>query len=133
MKLSFRLKQPIDTVFAHLTDMQQFVLVHPVIYQIDELGENSYLVHERLKLGFIPFSFTYPVTIEKNFLAKKIMMRARVFKLTSIEMKFSLTIEEGFTIVAEEIQFESPFPVKLMMEKIFKTQHEKLFKNLEGK
>ena len=48
MKLSFRIKKSIDLTFDYLTDMQKFVLVHPVIYQIDNIGNESYLVYEKL-------------------------------------------------------------------------------------
>lgn len=113
--------------------MQKFVSVHPVISQIDNTGNESYLVHEKLKFGFIPFSFTYPVTIEKSIVDKKVIIRAIVFKMTKIEMKFDLKSENDFTIIDEEINFKSLLPVKCIMESIFKTQHKQLFKNIELK
>ena len=133
MKLSFRIKKNIDLTFDYLTDMQKFVSVHPVIFQIDSTGNESYLVHETLKFGFIPFSFTYPVTIEKNIVDKKVTIRATVFKVTRIEMKFNLKASDDFTIIDEEINFKSPLPIKFIMKGIFKTQHNLLFKNIEGK
>lgn len=133
MKLSFRIKKSIDLTFDYLTDMQKFVLVHPVIYQIDNIGNESYLVYEKLKFGFIPFSFTYPVTIEKSISDKTIVIRATVFKLTKIEMKFVLKADNGFTIIDEDINFKSPLPVKFIMQSIFKKQHNQLFKNIELK
>ena len=113
--------------------MQKFVSVHPVIFQIDSTGNNSYLVHEALKFGFIPFSFTYPVTIEKHEMDKIVIIRATVMKLTKIEMKFVLKIEKDFTVVKENIQFKSLLPVKLIMQSIFRKQHSQLFKNIEMK
>jgi carbon monoxide dehydrogenase subunit G len=133
MNLSFRIKKNIDFTFDYLTDMQKFVSVHPVISKMDNIGQESYLVHETLKFGLIPFSFTYPVTIEKNILDKKIVIRATVFKLTKIEMKFVLKTDNDFTIIDEEIMFKSPLPVKFIMESIFKKQHNQLFKNIEMK
>ncbi|WP_170878477.1 SRPBCC domain-containing protein [Daejeonella lutea] len=131
MRLSFRLKKDIDFVFDHLTDMQKFVSVHPVISRIDRTGDESYLVHETLKFGLIPFSFTYPVTVEKNESDKRVVIRATVFKLTKIEMKFVLTADDDSTVIDEEIKFKSPLPVKFFMERIFRKQHGQLFENIE--
>lgn len=133
MNISFRIKKNTDLVFNYLTDMQKFVSVHAVIFQIDNTGNENYLVHETLKLGFIPFSFTYPVIIEKNSIDKRVIIRATVFKLTKIEMKFVLKPDNDFTIIDEEINFKSPLPVKFIMENIFKKQHTQLFKNIELK
>jgi carbon monoxide dehydrogenase subunit G len=133
MKLSFRIKKNLDLIFDCLTDMQKFVLVHPVITQIDHIGKEHYLVHETLNLGFIPFSFTYPVTIEKNISDKTVVIRATVFKLTKIEMKFILKADLEYTMIEEEINFNSILPVKFFMQSIFKKQHYQLFKNIELK
>lgn len=133
MKLSFRLNKDLNHIFEYLTDMQKFVSVHPVIFQIDSLGNDHYLVHETLKFGFVPFSFTYPVTIEKSITDKIVIIRATVFKLTKIEMKFILKADKDYTIIDEEIQFKSPLPVKFIMKSIFKKQHTQLFKNIEMK
>ena len=123
MKLSFRIHKKSDLIFDYLTDMQKFVSVHPVISKIDNTSEKDYLVYEKLKFGFIPFSFTYPVTIEKNAIDKTVIIRATVFKLTKIEMKFVLKADNNYTIIDEEIKFKSSLPVKFIMESIFKKQH----------
>lgn len=133
MKLSFRIYKKSDLIFDYLTDMQKFVSVHPVISKMDNTGQESYLVHETLKFGFIPFSFTYPATIEKNISDKKIVFRATVFKLTKVEMKFVLKTDNDFTLIDEEINIKSPLPVKFIMQSIFKKQHNQLFKNIELK
>lgn len=133
MKLSFRIHKNAEFVFAYLTDMQKFASVHPVISKIENLADEHYLVHETLKFGFVPFSFTYPATIEKNSLKKTITIRATVFKLTKIEMKFVLKTNNDYTIIEEEIYFKSLLPIKLIMQSIFKKQHTELFKNIEIK
>jgi hypothetical protein len=48
-------------------------------------------------------------------------------------MKFVLKVDNGRTIIDEEIQFKSPLPVKFIMESIFRKQHDQLFKNIEMK
>jgi carbon monoxide dehydrogenase subunit G len=131
MEISFRLKKTTDFIFDYLTDMQKYVSVHPVISQIDNLGNESYLVHETLKLGIIPFSFTYPVTIQKNHITKRIIIRATVMKLTKIEMTFVLKSEKDYTLVEESIIFKSSLPIKSLMQNIFRKQHTQLFKNIE--
>jgi carbon monoxide dehydrogenase subunit G len=133
MKLSFRIKKNIDLVFDYLTDMQKFASVHPIITKIDRTTNENYIVHETIKLGFIPFSFTYPVIIEKNSIEKNVVIKATVFKLTSIEMKFVLSADSDYTLITEEIYFKSFLPVSNFMQRIFKKQHEQLFKNIELK
>jgi carbon monoxide dehydrogenase subunit G len=133
MKISFKIHKHIDFVFDYLTDMQRFILVHPVIYKIENTSEKNYLVHETLHFGFVPFSFTYPVKIEYSKPGKTVVIRAIVFKLTKIEMKFVLKEDNGHTIIQEEIQIKSPLPVKFIMESIFRKQHNQLFKNIEIK
>ncbi|MBK7882465.1 MAG: hypothetical protein IPJ81_00470 [Chitinophagaceae bacterium] len=111
--------------------MKKFVSVHPVITKIDTLGNNNYLVHETLKIGFIPFSFTYPVTIESNDFDKSVIIRATVMKFTKIEMIFKLSSYNGLTKIDETINFNTFLPVKPIMQKIFRKQHQQLFKNIE--
>jgi len=132
MKLSFKILKNIDLVYEYLTDMKKFVSVHPVISQINNISDESYIVHETLKFGPIPFSFSYPVTIEKDAAKKKIIIRAKVYKMTKIEMQFVLKSENNYTIIEEEIEFKSLLPIESLMQRIFKEQHMQLFKNIEA-
>lgn len=131
MELSFRVKKTSEFVFEYLTDMQKFVSVHPVIFQMDKTGMDSYLVHETLKFGLVPFSFTYPVVIEKSSIDKVVTIRATVFKLTKIVMKFVLRADNDYNDIEENIQFKSPLPVEFIMKRVFRKQHIQLFKNIE--
>jgi len=133
MKLTFRLKKSPEFVFEHLTDMQKFVSVHPIISQIEPKGSEQYLVHETLRFLRLPFSFTYPVTLEVNSPERIVTMRANVMKLVKIEMKFVLKPENDFTFIEENINFRSALPVKFILQSIFKKQHRQLFKNIEQK
>jgi carbon monoxide dehydrogenase subunit G len=131
MKLTFRIKQSPDIVFDYLSDMQKFVKVHPIITQIEPTGENTYLVHETLTFAFIPFSFTYPSTVLKDRERRTVMISAVVFKMTKIEITFTLREDGTFTMVEEDIIFKSPLPLKPFMKKIFEKQHRLLFRNIE--
>ena len=133
MNLHFKIKKTADFIFDYLTDMQKFASVHPVIFQIDKTDNDSYLVYEKLNFCFIPFSFTYPVIIEKNDIDKVVIIYATVMKWTKIVMKFVLITENDKTIIEENIKFKSPLPVKFIMQSIFRKQHGLLFKNIEMK
>jgi carbon monoxide dehydrogenase subunit G len=130
LNLAFKVKKPLDTVFEYLTDMDKFVSIHPVIDKIEPLSKNIFLVHETLKLGFIPVSFRYQFFLNMNLLEKTVEMNATVMKFTKIKMAFVLKSEGHSTQVAETILFKSTFPIKWFMSKIFKKQHAKLFANM---
>ena len=131
MQLNFKIKQSFNIVFEYLTDMQKFASVHPVIYKIENTGHKTFLVYERFKSDLVRYSFTYPVTVDKDLLDAVIIMRATVFKLIKIEMKFSLSTDGCYTIIEEDIQFKSFLPVAFIMRSVFKKQHIQLFKNIE--
>lgn len=131
MELSFRIKKPADFIFDYLTDMQKFVSVHPLITQIDLIGNDRYLIHETLKIGLVPFSFTYPVTVTNNQRTGLVVIQATIMKLTKVEMTFKLNQDGDSTLVEESIIFKSPLPIKSIMENMFKKQHIQLFKNIE--
>jgi carbon monoxide dehydrogenase subunit G len=132
MKLSYKIKKSSDLVFNYLTDMQKLVSVHPVITRIEPTGNETYLVYETLKWGFIPISFNYPVTIDSWPQDNLVIMRATVLKMVKIEMTFMLKMENSFTIIEENVKFRSPLPIKSVMKSIFKKQHKQLFHNIES-
>jgi hypothetical protein len=131
MTLFHKIQKPADFIFDYLTDMQKYTSVHPVITRIDKTAPDTYLVYETLKVGFIPFRFTYPAIVESSPAEKLVVMRATVMKITRIEMRFLLKSESDFTVIEENIVFNSPLPVKSMMQNIFRKQHQQLFKNIE--
>jgi carbon monoxide dehydrogenase subunit G len=120
-----------DHVFEYLSDMQKFVSVHPIIYRIDDLGKGHYKVFEKLKVLFIPFRFTYPVTIEKNIPERRVTIRAQVKKIIRIQMELSLVETAGKTRISETVTFRSALPVHFIMNRIFRQQHKQLFLNIE--
>jgi len=131
MQLTFAVNKSPDFIFNYLTDMDKFASIHPVINKIDPLGNNNFLVHETLKLGFIPYSFTYPVTIESDEIEKKVVFKAIVQKLTHIEMHFTIRDSGHSSMVEEVISIRTFLPLKGFIRKVFKEQHEQLFRNIE--
>jgi carbon monoxide dehydrogenase subunit G len=132
MLQTYKIKKSAEFIFEYLTDMQKFASAHPVISKIDSRGQNKFLVYETLKLGFIPFSFTYPVSIESNKEEKRIIMHATVMKINKIEMIYDIKEDNGISVVNEQINFKSILPIKFIMERIFKKQHEQFFENIRN-
>jgi carbon monoxide dehydrogenase subunit G len=130
LELSYQISQPLTLVYEYLTNMQKFVTVHPIIFKIEPLENNKYLVYERLKLGFIPFSFTYVANVEGDKEKGLIIIKAIVFKVTKIEMRFQLSSKNNQTLVSETVNFKSPLPVETIMKSVFKKQHQLLFQNI---
>ncbi|HEY3385387.1 MAG TPA: SRPBCC family protein [Saprospiraceae bacterium] len=131
MKLTFAVNKSPEFIFDYLTDMDKFVSVHPLISKIENLGDNHFRVHETLKFWFIPYSFTYPVTIQKNVEEKKIVMKAVIQKMTHIEMHFTIRDSGHSSSVEEDISIKTFLPVKGFIRKIFKKQHELMFRNID--
>ncbi|KOY87128.1 hypothetical protein AD998_14110 [bacterium 336/3] len=139
MILYYKLNKSIALIYTYLTDMQKFASVHPIISKIEKTNENTYLVYETLRVGFIPFSFTYPVHIQADESTRCVTMKAKVFGMVEIEMMFRLfeTLgqspqDESMTKIEETIKFKSLFPIASFVKSIFKTQHKKLFQNIEA-
>lgn len=132
MILTFKTKKSADVVFSYLTDMQKFVSVHPIIYRIDTLRDNTYLVYETLTFAFVLYSFTYTVTLDSDSKTKTVVMNATVMKINKIKMVFTIVSDADSSIINEEIIFKTPLPVKSLMGVIFKKQHEQLFENIEA-
>jgi carbon monoxide dehydrogenase subunit G len=131
LHLQFKLNKPIEKVFDSLSNAENFLQVHPIIYAMKPLPNGSYLVHEKLKIAYINIDFTYPCTIESNRNDKTITMKAVVKKMVHIQIDFKLSFENNQTVVNEFITFKSLLPVAFVMRKVFKTQHQKLFQNIE--
>ncbi len=132
MHLQYKLNKPLNDVFMCLSNADNFVKVHPIIYAIKPLPNGDYLVHEKLKIAFLNIDFTYPCTIESNKNDKTIAMKAVVKKMVHIKIEFKLSTQNDKTVVNEFISFKSFMPVAFVMGKIFKTQHQKLFQNIQN-
>ena len=112
--------------------MLKFVSIHPVIRKMDRLNEHDYLVHETVNVGPIPISFTYPATVVGSHDRQSVTMRATVLKIARIEMNFLIREIPTETLVEEEVVFACALPVEFIMQRIFRSQHTKLFDNLRN-
>ena len=131
MELEFSINLPAQVVYEYLTDMQRFASVHPIIQKIVPQPDGSYKVYERMKIGFVPYSFTYKATVASNPDAMQVVINATVMGLTHIQMTFNITASGAQTIVRESITFRSPLPIKSILQKVFREQHAILFQNME--
>ncbi len=132
MKLNFKLKSSSQKVFSILSDAKQFEKFHPVIFKIDDLGNDNYLIHETLKFLFIPITFIYPAKILSNKEKGMVQMTAVVMKLVKVELNFLIKEFTTYTEVVEDIKINSWLPAHPIMMMIFKKQHGKLFLNIDA-
>ena len=130
MILHFSVKKPIAFVFEHLSNMDKFTEIHPVIYKVEALGQNNYLIFEKLTFAFIPYAFTYPAQVRSNYENYSVTMRAHVMKLVSINIVFELKTEGDTTLVKETVEFRSFLPLQPLLKLIFKKQHSEFFSRL---
>ena len=130
MILHFSVNKPIAFVFEQLSNMDKFIEIHPVIYKIDPLGQNNYLIFEKLKFAFVPYAFTYPASLSSDIENKRVTMKALVMKLVSINILFEMKTEGDATLVKETVEFRSFLPLQPLLKLIFKKQHAELFSRL---
>ena len=83
----FKVKKDIIIIKQQLTNVENFVNVHPLVYKMKDLGGNKYMVCERIKMGTIPFRFTYKAFIPYNKDSVKIV--ATIMGMTTISMFFT--------------------------------------------
>ena len=130
MTLHYLVSQPLTVVFEHLTQIDKFVDVHPVIFKAETTGVGTYKMYEKLKFGFIPVMFLYPASIAFDKERSIVTMKAVVMKIVHVEIHFKLTEKDGQIEVIEDIQFRTFLPIKFILRSIFKTQHGLLFRNI---
>jgi carbon monoxide dehydrogenase subunit G len=133
MKLSFSLTASPDHVFRYLSEPALFTTVHPVIQKMEPLGDHMFKVFERIKLGFIPYSFHYVAQITDNMEKKTIRMEATIRKSSRIIFDFSIRPGQNGTIVEEDIQVEGMGWLKSLLEQFIRHQHNILFSNIDQK
>jgi len=128
--LFFTCNKPVDQVIAVLGDMQRFAQVHPIIQRIEPMGDQGYLVHETVRFGPIPYSFTYPVVVHMDRAAGRVRVEATIQRMTHMTMEFNVEADGGGSKITETVEIHSPLPIKSYLLKLLRTQHTQLFKNI---
>lgn len=132
MYLHFQINKSPDLIFDYLTDMQKFVTVHPIIFRIDKLNSDEYMIHEKLKMLGIPMVFKYKATVNGNPEKGEVNIAAKVMGMINIRMQFIIKSINNHTEVYETVVFKTLLPVKWKLGQIFREQHGQLFKNLQS-
>ncbi len=127
-EFTFIIGKDIQTVKQYLIDAEKFVSVHPLIYKMEDLGQNKFRVFEKVKVGFIPYHFTYTATITNN--NDSIQMYASIMGVTKLSMYFTFQRVGDETIIKEKLTVRSLLPIKNFMLKLIGEQHQELFKNI---
>ena len=131
MKLSFSLRSNPEMVFRFLSEADLFVTVHPVIYNMELIGPNTYRVYEQTQFGFLKYAFTYEAEVIPDTIQKTVQINAVVKKHTTIGMFFHIRPGNHGTIVEERVDIRSPLPIRGFMEKFIRKQHNIMFENIE--
>ena len=128
-ELIIKVKKDIFTIRQQLTDVEKFVIVHPLIYKMTDLGGNKYKVYEKIKIGIIPLRFTYKafITHDKDY----VKIVATVMGMTSISMFFTFQEEDKVTVIHEKLIIKYPLPIKNYMNRLIEKQHKTMFNNIE--
>lgn len=130
LQLSHTLSAPPAAVYACLTDMDQFVATHPLIYRVAQLGGQRYRMFERMP-GMRWLRFSYPAEIVGDPQRRVVQMQAKVFGLMTIAMVFSVKPAGRGCIVEEAVDIRTRLPVQKLATKVFRAQHLQWFQNID--
>jgi carbon monoxide dehydrogenase subunit G len=132
MILTFRVARSPEVVLDYLTDPELFARVHPVVHRMEPLSEGRFRVHETIRMGPIPYSFTYEATVAPDPGALRVVMEFNVRKAVHVTLDFRLRGEGNGTVVEEEVTLRSRLPLGPLMRSLFREQHGILFSNIEA-
>ena len=133
MILHYSSNKAIHELFQYLSDMQKFTDVHPVIYKAELIGENEYLIYEKLKFLMIPFKFTYKAILKNVELDKTVSMYSEVQKGVHLNLRFDFKTLNQKTEITETVEIKANPITKLILGNTIKRAHRKLFENIEKK
>lgn len=135
MTFSFEVNiaQPAEIVYDTLADMDQFVQHHPLIYAARAVSPGYYKIYERVMIGFIPYRFTYFAQIIADPAAQQITMKADLYRLLKLEIIFSLSSQESYTRVREDIIINGPVFMARYLKKVLTAAHLDMFEKIGNK
>ncbi len=129
--MTFHVGKSPDDVFNYISQPDLFVSIHPVIYKIQELEMGSWKIFEKLHFGGIPFSFSYPASMQCDSVTREITMKAVVMNVVAINLLFQIQKEVDATKVFEAVTISSLLPVHPFVKSVFLKQHQVLFNKLK--
>jgi len=128
--LNYHLPHNSELVFDCLSNMKTFASLHPVIWNMDLIRDDLYLVYEKIPVGSFSYSFKYKARVKANPESRTIQINALVHYVNHIDLFFTLLESDGGVFIREEIVVRSPFPIRNIVYKVFKKQHDLLFRNI---
>lgn len=131
--LRYNMSGPANIIYDELSDMLNFVSVHPVVYKIDSAGENEYIFYEKINVLFIPFRFNYKVRLDALEKSKTITMSSVVRKGVLLKLEFVLVPHGSTTEITEKVSIQANVFIRLIFENVLTRVHKKLFLNIENK
>jgi len=130
MKIDFLVKGKLSDIFPYFSDLQQYKAVHPVVYQVDECSEKTFLFYEKLNLLVYTYHFTYTVLLDEVDYLKKVVMYSEVKKGVNLHLTFSFVEQGDYVLIKEEVDLKSSLLVKCLFLPFFKRIHMKMFKEI---
>jgi len=130
-ELRFLCNKAPASVLAVLADMQRFAAVHPIIQRIVPLGGARYRVHETIRFGPIPYSFTYPVELTVDHALPRVRILATIQGMTTMDMEFMVAPKGSGSQITETVEIRSPLPIKGYLLRLLREQHAQLFRNID--
>lgn len=131
VEATFRVTRRKSEVKLYLTDPSKFVSVHPLIYRMDRLPDNTFRVFEKTYFARIPYKFTYKAKIAEN--GDQVLIDANVMGMTKISMVFEFQDGgQGATLVKEFLSVKSFLPIAGFLGRFILEQHREMFDTIEN-
>jgi carbon monoxide dehydrogenase subunit G len=131
MQLEFFLDQSPDVILRCLTQREHFVKTHPLIVDLQAVGEAEFRIKERMLYSVYPLYFTYNATIVSRDQNKQVWMNALIFGLINLSMKFQIVPEVKGTRVIENIEIKGFFLFRWVLSKVLRSQHQLWMQSIE--